>query len=357
MGKVARGGGSGQGRSPGLAGGGKGKGKARVDQVVKALSGKTVDGKQAKKKKRAPPSGGASGEASGRPRPPPGNAVAGSVTARQLIRPSEHVTDAAGEAGAAQRKAGDAGPQQDPGQGASARGPAPRGQGGSDGGAAGKRKAHEMTSDDVETVRQVGLLMTPSDTESEDDSAPPLSAPPPPGDSGTSTSARLKKRKADRAQADRALAQRMDAAAEESAAERGLLIPTLLAQLISDKAKGKPTLKIGSEFTCKAELMLNVAALNELCHRRFTARNGAKNEGGGGGGIWCRNSPFAYVASCGGNSDCTFLVKVCCVLLLCMCVRSSEATDNSAPLRCPRPLKLVFRFSTVFVCAGQAFLQ
>ena len=103
MGKVARGGGSGQGRSPGLAGGGKGKGKARVDQVVKALSGKTVDGKQAKKKKRAPPSGGASGEASGRPRPPPGNAVAGSVTARQLIRPSEHVTDAAGEAGAAQR--------------------------------------------------------------------------------------------------------------------------------------------------------------------------------------------------------------------------------------------------------------
>jgi hypothetical protein len=104
-------------------------------------------------------------------------------------------------------------------------------------------------------------------------------------------------------------------------------------------------------------LMLNVAALNELCHRRFTARNGAKNEGGGGGGIWCRNSPFAYVASCGGNGDCTFLVKVCCVLLLCMCVRSSEATDNSAPLRCPRPLKLVFRFSTVFVCAGQAFLQ
>ena len=85
MGKVARGGGSGQGRSPALAGGGKGKGKARVDQVVKAL------GKQAKKK-RAPPSGGASGEASGRPRPPPVNAVAGSVTARQLIRPSEQVT-------------------------------------------------------------------------------------------------------------------------------------------------------------------------------------------------------------------------------------------------------------------------
>ena len=44
MGKVARGGGSGQGRSTALAGGGKGKGKARVDQVVKALSGKTVDG-------------------------------------------------------------------------------------------------------------------------------------------------------------------------------------------------------------------------------------------------------------------------------------------------------------------------
>jgi hypothetical protein len=68
------GGGSGQGRSPALAGGGKGKGKARVDQVVKALSGKTVDGKKAKKK-RAPPSWGASGEASGRPRPPPRPAV------------------------------------------------------------------------------------------------------------------------------------------------------------------------------------------------------------------------------------------------------------------------------------------
>ena len=47
MGKVARGGGSGQGRSPALAGGGKGKGKDRVDQVVKVLSGKTVDDKQA----------------------------------------------------------------------------------------------------------------------------------------------------------------------------------------------------------------------------------------------------------------------------------------------------------------------
>jgi hypothetical protein len=216
-----------------------------------------------------------------------------------------------------------------------------------------------MTADDVETVRQVGLLMTPRDTESEDDSAPPPSAPPPPGDSGqwTSTSARLKKRKLLRQQADRALAQRMDAAAEESAAERGLLIPSLLAQLISDNVKGKPPLKIGSEFTCKAEMMLNVAAFNELHHRRFTARNGSKNEGGGGGGIWCRNSPFAYVASCGGNSDCTFLVKVRCVLLLCMCVRSCEATDYSAALRCPRPLKLVFQFSPVFVCAGQAFLQ
>ena len=94
MGKVARGGGSGQGRSPALAGGGKGKGKARVDQVVKVLSGKTVDDKQAKKKKRARPSGGASGEASGRPRPPPVPAGAGSaqLTARQLIRPSEQVT-------------------------------------------------------------------------------------------------------------------------------------------------------------------------------------------------------------------------------------------------------------------------
>ena len=114
MGKVARGGGSGQGRSHGLAGGGKGKGKARVDQVVKALSGKTVNSKQAKKK-RAPPSGGASGEASGRPRPPPVPAVAGSADC-----PSADLAvgagDAAGEAGAAQRKAGEAGPQQDPGQ-------------------------------------------------------------------------------------------------------------------------------------------------------------------------------------------------------------------------------------------------
>jgi hypothetical protein len=270
MGKVARGGGSGQGRSPALAGGGKGKGKARVNQVVKALSGKTVDSKKAKKK-RAPPSWGASGEASCRPRPPPRPAVGGSADGPSAD-PPVRAGDAAGEAGAAQCKAGEAGPQQDPGQGASARCPAPRGQGGSDDGAAGKRKSHEMTTSDVETVRQVGLLMTPIDTESEDDSAPPPSAPPPPGDSGqwTSTSARLKKRKLLRQQAYRALAQRMDAAAEESAAERGLLIPSLLAQLISDNVKGKPPLKIGSEFTCKAELMLNVAAFNKLHHRTTT---------------------------------------------------------------------------------------
>ena len=64
MGK-ARGGGSGQGRSPALAGGrtrqGKareGKGKARIDDVVKKISNKAVQ--------RKPPSGGAGGEASGR---------------------------------------------------------------------------------------------------------------------------------------------------------------------------------------------------------------------------------------------------------------------------------------------------
>jgi hypothetical protein len=92
--------------------------------------------------------------------------------------------------------------------------------------------------------------------------------------------------------------------------------------MISDNVEGKPPLKVGSEFTCKAELMLKVVAVNELHHRRFTARNGSKNEGGGGGGISCRNCPFDYEASCCGNGDCTFLVKVRCVLLLCMCVRS-----------------------------------
>ena len=70
MGK-ARGGGSGQGRSPALAGGRtrqdkariEGKGKARVDNVVKKISNKAVHWK--------PPSGGAGGESSGRARPPP----------------------------------------------------------------------------------------------------------------------------------------------------------------------------------------------------------------------------------------------------------------------------------------------
>ena len=70
MGK-ARGGGSGQGLSPALAGGrtrqGKarieGKGKARIDEVVKKISKKAV--------KQKPPSGGAGGEASGRARPGP----------------------------------------------------------------------------------------------------------------------------------------------------------------------------------------------------------------------------------------------------------------------------------------------
>ena len=41
MGK-ARGGGSGQGLSPALAGGRKGKGKARIDEVVKKISNKVV---------------------------------------------------------------------------------------------------------------------------------------------------------------------------------------------------------------------------------------------------------------------------------------------------------------------------
>jgi hypothetical protein len=74
MGK-ARGGGSGQGLSPALADGrtrqgkariegkGKGKGKARIDEVVKKISNKTVQ--------RKSPSGGAGGEASGRARPAP----------------------------------------------------------------------------------------------------------------------------------------------------------------------------------------------------------------------------------------------------------------------------------------------
>ncbi len=167
------------------------------------------------------------------------------------------------------------------------------------GGAAGKRKAHEMTADDQETTRQVELLMSPSDTESEEEAG--CSQPaggehpaPPPGEqhSGPWTQARLKKRKLERKKADRVLAQRMDAAAEESAAERGLLIPSMLAQLKADNVAGKPPLKDGSEFTCKAELMLKVAAFNELHHRKFTARNGSKNKGGGGGGISCRNSPF-----------------------------------------------------------------
>jgi hypothetical protein len=65
MGK-ARDGGSGQGRSPALAGGRKGqgkariegKGKARIDEVVKKISNKAV--------KQKPPSGGAGCEASGR---------------------------------------------------------------------------------------------------------------------------------------------------------------------------------------------------------------------------------------------------------------------------------------------------
>ena len=69
MGK-ARGGGSGQGRSPALSGGrmrqgkarieGKGKAKARIDEVVKKISNKAVQ--------QNPPSGGAGGEASGRER-------------------------------------------------------------------------------------------------------------------------------------------------------------------------------------------------------------------------------------------------------------------------------------------------
>jgi|LauGreDrversion4_1035100.scaffolds.fasta_scaffold2736405_1 hypothetical protein len=44
--KIVRGQGRGQGRSPALAGEGKGKGKARIDPVVKALAGKTVDARR-----------------------------------------------------------------------------------------------------------------------------------------------------------------------------------------------------------------------------------------------------------------------------------------------------------------------
>ena len=68
MGK-ARDGGSGQGRSPALAGGRMRQGKARIEGKGKAkalwqkISNKAVQ--------RKPPSGGAGGEASGRARPPP----------------------------------------------------------------------------------------------------------------------------------------------------------------------------------------------------------------------------------------------------------------------------------------------
>jgi hypothetical protein len=172
-----------------------------------------------------------------------------------------------------------------------------------------------MTADDDETVRQVVGMITPSDTESKEESGcPPPAASPGEQRSGPWTSARLKKRKLERVRADHALCRRMDAAAEESAAERCLLIPSLLAQLKADKVVGKQPLEDGSEFTCKAELMLKVAAYNELHHKRFTARNGSKNNGGGGGEISCRNSPSDYVASCCGNCDCTFRVKARCVL-------------------------------------------
>jgi hypothetical protein len=91
-------------------------------------------------------------------------------------------------------------------------------------------------------------MMTPSETESEEESACPQLLPAAsPGEPWTS--ARFKKRKLERVRADHALYRRMDAAAEESAAERGLLIPSLLAQLKEDQVAGKQPLEDGSEFT------------------------------------------------------------------------------------------------------------
>ena len=297
MGK-ARGGGSGQGLSPALAGGrtrqGKareGKGKARIDDVVKKISNKAVQ--------RKPPSGGAGGESSGRARPPP----------PQTAVPACAPGSAAAAAGELPLLPSAPRPRESWRHAVYA----PTGQGGADGGAAAKRKAHEMTADDDETVRLVVGMMTPSETESEEESACPQLLPAAsPGEPWTS--ARFKKRKLERVRADHALYRRMDAAAEESAAERGLLIPSLLAQLKEDQVAGKQPLEDGSEFTCKAELMLKVAAYNELHHKRSTARNGSKNNGGGGGEISCRNTPADYVAACSGNGDCTFLLKASCVL-------------------------------------------
>ena len=298
MGK-ARGGGSGQGRSPALAGGrtrqGKarieGKGKARIDDVVKKISNKAVQ--------RKPRSGGAGGESSGRARPPP----------PQTAVPACAPGSAAAAAGELPLLPSAPRPRESWRHAVYA----PTGQGGADGGAAAKRKAHEMTADDDETVRLVVGMMTPSETESEEESACPQLLPAAsPGEPWTS--ARLKKRKLERVRADHALYRRMDAAAEESAAERGLLIPSLLAQLKEDQVAGKQPLEDGSEFTCKAELMLKVAAYNELHHKRSTARNGSKNNGGGGGEISCRSTPADYVAACSGNGDCTFLLKASCVL-------------------------------------------
>ena len=109
-----------------------------------------------------------------------------------------------------------------------------------------------MTADDDETVRLVVGMITPSETESEEESGCPQLLPAAsPGEqrSGPWTSARFKKRKLERVRADHALYRRMDAAAEESAAERGLLIPSLLAQLKEDQVAGKQPLEDGSEFT------------------------------------------------------------------------------------------------------------
>ena len=232
MGK-ARGGGSGQGLSPALAGGrtrqGKareGKGKARIDDVVKKISNKAVQ--------RKPPSGGAGGESSGRARPPP----------PQTAVPACAPGSAAAAAGELPLLPSAPRPRESWRHAVYA----PTGQGGADGGAAAKRKAHEMTADDDETVRLVVGMMTPSETESEEESACPQLLPAAsPGEPWTS--ARFKKRKLERVRADHALYRRMDAAAEESAAERGLLIPSLLAQLKEDQVAGKQPLEDGSEFT------------------------------------------------------------------------------------------------------------
>ena len=153
---------------------GKGKAKASIDEVVKKISNKAVQ--------RKPPSGGAGGEASGSnkavQRKPPSGGAGGESSGRARPPPPQTAVPACAP-GSAAAAAGE--PPLLP----SASRPreswrhavyAPTGQGGADGGAAGKRKAHAMTADDDETVRQVVGMITPSDTESEEESGCPPAA-------------------------------------------------------------------------------------------------------------------------------------------------------------------------------------